>query len=639
MGIGVMQDDLLWCIRFLIDDQSLMLRSLDDLLVYGYTMNKMKLTTKYLDLPAILMTKSHEYVILQNTNKKFIEVIYPDMQCAKFSWSEVYQLFKLDGMKLQYHHYLLEAPITKQMRTTLLKAFGEHKLFSLCFISLIFFYEIFSLIEPLFLNFALEHLDVFSSMMDVFLLLAVGFFMMGLSLAFGFYRQQMGLKCFGFFSKHFSQSLFTRLLMLPLRLMNTMHSNELFSRVNNVEQMFYRLLQQFFYLATDLLFFLLHLGMMFILSPKIACLDTLFLILMFFFKMKTLQEYNQHSTAVYSQQQVYTGFLLESFQGLSSLKLFKKEFIFLNRWQAIYQKYWHTFLKHDWMQYQLDFGLEFWRKSNLLISLGVACSLLMQAHLSIGAFVAILAIKTRVFARFESLCKRFMQWQYIKTPLNRLSDLLKDKIPPKMNMPFFYKEEVGNLEARQMKALESSKVIDQCFEASKKYFLQGGSGVGKSSFLRAMLGMKSPYAGEVYYHKLSCLDDDWRLMREHCKMVLQQDMLWQGTVLDNITFFTEEIDDAHLQFILGCVGLEKSFLNHSVKHLSAGEKQRVWIARALYQKPKWLILDEACCHLDKSSENQLINNLLKLPLGLIMVSHTLDYQAQFDEVIIFDSAD
>jgi hypothetical protein len=84
------------------------------------------------------MTKSHEYVILQNTNKKFIEVIYPDMQYAKFSWSEVYPLFKLDGMKLQYHHYLLEAPITKQMRTTLLKAFGEHKLFSLCFISLIF---------------------------------------------------------------------------------------------------------------------------------------------------------------------------------------------------------------------------------------------------------------------------------------------------------------------------------------------------------------------------------------------------------------------------------------------------------------------------------------------------------------------
>jgi ABC-type bacteriocin/lantibiotic exporter with double-glycine peptidase domain len=98
-----------------------------------------------------------------------------------------------------------------------------------------------------FLNFALEHLDVFSSMMDVFLLLLVGLFMMGLSLAFGFYRQQMGLKCFGFFSKHFSQSLFTRLLMLPLRLMNTIHSNELFSRVNNVEQMFYRLLQQFFY--------------------------------------------------------------------------------------------------------------------------------------------------------------------------------------------------------------------------------------------------------------------------------------------------------------------------------------------------------------------------------------------------------
>ena len=73
------------------------------------------------------------------------------------------------------------------------------------------------------------------------------------------------------------------------------------------------------------------------------------------------------------------------------------------------------------------------------------------------------------------------------------------------------------------------------------------------------------------------------------------------------------------------------------KNLSGGEKQRIGIARALFQNRDIIILDEATSALDKDTEEKIINNLLKLNKTIISISHNTTHIEKFDRILFFKS--
>ncbi len=164
--------------------------------------------------------------------------------------------------------------------------------------------------------------------------------------------------------------------------------------------------------------------------------------------------------------------------------------------------------------------------------------------------------------------------------------------------------------------------------------LSGKSGAGKTTLVDILMGLKKQTSGEILInnYNIKKIKSNWFSIIGY----VQQDVFMiDDTVLNNVAFGVNQknIDVKLVRKILSDVGLENFIsklsdgLNTNIgergSKISGGQKQRIALARALYQKPKILILDEATNGLDRSSEQQIVTllNKLKKNLMIIFISH------------------
>ena len=166
--------------------------------------------------------------------------------------------------------------------------------------------------------------------------------------------------------------------------------------------------------------------------------------------------------------------------------------------------------------------------------------------------------------------------------------------------------------------------------------LVGGSGTGKTVLLRQILGLESPYRGEVLVLGRPAAELARAGAASRVGMLFQQGALFSAfTVLENIAFPLRElkvfppelINDAAL-VKLQMVGLGAEHANKMPADLSGGMIKRVALARALIMDPPLLMLDEPTAGLDPDSSDafcQLLRSLHReLGLTVVMVTHDLD---------------
>ena len=124
---------------------------------------------------------------------------------------------------------------------------------------------------------------------------------------------------------------------------------------------------------------------------------------------------------------------------------------------------------------------------------------------------------------------------------------------------------------------------------------------------------------------------------------MQDDMLFTGSIVDNITFFAEEVDMGYVYEVakLACIhdtiialpmGYE-SLIGQTQTSISGGQRQRILLARALYKKPKFLFLDEATSHMDLQLESEINQALQTCRMTQIIVAHRPATIAMADRVI------
>ncbi len=174
-------------------------------------------------------------------------------------------------------------------------------------------------------------------------------------------------------------------------------------------------------------------------------------------------------------------------------------------------------------------------------------------------------------------------------------------------------------------------------QPGKTLVVTGPSGAGKSTLISLLLGTIKPDSGTVL---IVAADDKKFDLSTHRKMILQScgyvgadSFFIEGTVLDNIKYgLTYNIDESAIIEALRAADCHFVFdtpqqlhlkISEQGQGLSAGQKQRLSLARALLRNPKVLILDEATSNLDEETENRLIATLSKLrgEMTMIIVTH------------------
>lgn len=178
--------------------------------------------------------------------------------------------------------------------------------------------------------------------------------------------------------------------------------------------------------------------------------------------------------------------------------------------------------------------------------------------------------------------------------------------------------------------------------------LVGSSGSGKSTILNLVLNFIQPQKGKVLVDGKDIQSIKLRDYRKHLGVVLQENFLFDGTILDNVKFsntnatFDEVKKACRIAYCDEFIekfenGYETIVGERGVK-LSGGQRQRIAIARALLANPKILILDEATSSLDSESEIKIQDGLKTLRQGrtTFVIAHRLSTIRSADNILVVE---
>jgi putative ABC transport system ATP-binding protein len=161
--------------------------------------------------------------------------------------------------------------------------------------------------------------------------------------------------------------------------------------------------------------------------------------------------------------------------------------------------------------------------------------------------------------------------------------------------------------------------------------LVGPSGAGKTTLLKLCNGLISPNSGEIYIKDKKISSYDPVELRRLAGIALQSAPMINGNVLDNIglplTLKGKRIAEAVAMELLQDVGLSEEYLHRSVRDLSGGQRQKVSIARTLVNHPQILLLDEITSALDRVSQIEIEELIVKINkkygVTIVWITHNL----------------
>jgi len=191
--------------------------------------------------------------------------------------------------------------------------------------------------------------------------------------------------------------------------------------------------------------------------------------------------------------------------------------------------------------------------------------------------------------------------------------------------------------------------IDLTIDCGESLAIVGPNGCGKSTLANLMLRFYDPIQGAIRNGDLDLREVRQRDLRRHIGLVTQETMLFDDTIMSNIRFGSIDASDqqvieaakkAHAHQFIENV-LEQGYqtnVGHGGNRLSAGQRQRIALARAILRDPDILILDEATSQIDPESE-QAIHQALKEFINnrtTIMITHRMSTLDLADRILVMN---
>ncbi|MDN0106131.1 peptidase domain-containing ABC transporter [Yersinia rochesterensis] len=184
--------------------------------------------------------------------------------------------------------------------------------------------------------------------------------------------------------------------------------------------------------------------------------------------------------------------------------------------------------------------------------------------------------------------------------------------------------------------------VSLSIKAGESIAIIGPSGCGKSTLLKALGGLAPQKSGFILLDGVDVRQLGLTAYRKHIAYVLQEDKLFAGSLLDNISSFDIHPDNewacecarlASIHTEIDAMPMKyETMVGDMGSALSGGQRQRISLARALYKRPRILFLDEATSDLDIDNEARINDSLRALKITRIFVAHRPTMIAMADRV-------
>lgn len=321
-------------------------------------------------------------------------------------------------------------------------------------------------------------------------------------------------------------------------------------------------------------------------------------------------------------------FIIELLSGIHTVKGLALESLMLRRYERLLSScvgtsYQTTFLA------SIAQGLGgLFSQLTMIAVASVGAIMVVGGSLSMGGLAAAILLGGRTVQPVLKAMSLWTQFQNIKLGKARLAKVfaLTDETRQDAGAldGFSGKVEIEDLHFRFAEDMpDRLSGIDLTLEPGAFIGVSGANGCGKSTLLWSLMGGHRPHRGRILFDGVDIAGIDPVKLRQHVAFLPQRGVLFQGTVLDNLTLFR---GDAYIEEAIGIanrLGLDRVFAtlpdgfetrvgDAAADSLPGGVVQRIVIARALVGRPKLILFDEANTALDGESDARLRDLLAEM---------------------------
>jgi ATP-binding cassette subfamily B protein len=360
---------------------------------------------------------------------------------------------------------------------------------------------------------------------------------------------------------------------------------------------------------------------------------------------------------VEESQGKYSSHQIDAIKGIEAVKAASAENVFrdmmLNEFLSVSRKVFRS----SFVVMTYDSVLQTIGLLSTAIFLWVGANQVMSGNLSIGGFVAFSSLTAMAYSGILRTLGVWDNLQFANVLLNRLNDIFEQE--PEQGRDRSRLIPVHSLEGRIQLRNVSFKYggpeapniltsINLDIAPGRMIAFVGRSGCGKTTLVKLIAGLLEPGDGTVLFDNTDLKTLNYRDVRQHIGIVLQENHIFNESIARNIAFGDAQPDldrvlaaaqtaAAH-DFIMRLPLGYETKIGESGLALSGGQKQRIAIARAIYNNPPVLIFDEATSALDTESERAIQDNLSRMTAGrtTIVIAHRLSTIREADSIIVLE---
>ena len=343
-------------------------------------------------------------------------------------------------------------------------------------------------------------------------------------------------------------------------------------------------------------------------------------------------------------------FVMETVRASTTIKLMGRESEREGSWRNLYARVLNKSIAVG--KFQIYIGstqsLISGLQSVLIVYLG-ARMVLDGSGFSIGMLLAFLSFRQTFTDRVTTFVNQLMQFRFVGLHLDRLSDIVTAEAEPLEEAPFT-QGVAGGMSVKDVRFQYSPadrqvlRGVDIEIRPGEFLAITGESGGGKTTLFKLLLGLLTPTSGKIELDGQLATPQAWRTWRLAVGVVSQDDRLLSGTIADNIAFFDPNLDMQAVRAAAEAAQIHADITQMPMQYLSlvgdmgsslsGGQKQRVLLARALYRKPKILMLDEGTANLDVKTEEIIAKLISGYDMTRIVVAHRPALLKRADRVLV-----
>jgi ATP-binding cassette subfamily B protein len=292
---------------------------------------------------------------------------------------------------------------------------------------------------------------------------------------------------------------------------------------------------------------------------------------------------------------------------------------------------------------------------NIFISF-MAARLVVEGQISLGIMLSVSYIIGQLNAPILQLIEFLQALQDARLSMDRINE-----IHNKRDEENRYEDKMADIPAGdiQLEGLSfqydpgphAPMVLDNIsliIPAGKVTAIVGSSGSGKTTLLKLLLKFYEPAAGSLRIGDVPFEALSGSAWRRKCGVVLQDGFIFSDSIAGNIAVGEESADPERMHnaaraanihdFVMGLPLGYRTLIGDSGLGISAGQKQRLLIARAIYKDPEFLFFDEATSALDAQNERAITENLQRIFPGktVVIIAHRLSTVKNADRIIVLD---